>query len=857
MPPSVRLLRRSSYRYLQRHRWQLVLSVLGVALGVAVAVSVDLATGSAQRAFKLSTEAFTGTTTHQIVAGSGGLDEAVYQHLRVDLDIRAAAPIVEGYVALARDPDRLLRVLGIDPLAEGAVRTYLAASLVDVRASDEATSLPLGKLIGRPGAIAVTAPTAASLGVVSGGLLDVLIEDRDERLSVAAVLGSEHMSSDGALQDVLVTDVSTAQELLGMVGRLTRVDLRLEGDHGEADADRIEMGLPTGVQVVSAKSRTAATLQMTRAFRINLRAMSLLAMVCGMFLIYNTMTFSVVQRRSQIGTLRSLGVTRAEVFRLVIGEAVLVGTLGTVLGLVSGIGLGRFLVDLVTRTINDLYFAVTVRELIVSPVSVAMGSLLGLGTTVAAALVPAREATRTTPRKALARSEIEARTRSLSPRMAAVAVFLVVLGSGSITYPSASLVLPFAGLFAFLVGSALLAPLATRALSDLLRRLVFRRLGPVGTLAARGIGAELSRTAVGVAALMVAVSVVIGVSVMVASFRLTLVRWLDYTLQADLYVSRVLARDPAPELVFDELTRTALEEHAAIVSLGTIRRVMLPAGNADIALITIEDGADDGSAYRLREGDSDAWQLFVAGNILVSEPYASRNHTEVGDEVMLPTDQGAHAFRVAGIYYSYASDQGAVLMHRGTYDRWWIDRSISGLSVVAQPGAALDVLAADLRAAFRGQRVAVDTNRQLRERSLRIFDRTFLITGVLRTLVMIVAFIGVLSALMAIQLEKIREYGILRATGLTPGQLWAMVTLQSGLVGFIAGFLAVPLGLGQAWVMIHVINKRSFGWTLQMHVPVDILLQAIALAMIAALLAGLYPSARIAQLSPVAALREE
>jgi len=857
MAASTRLLRRSSYRYLQRHRWQLALSVLGVALGVAVAVSVDLSTGSAQRAFELSTEALTGTTTHQIVAGSGGLSEAVYRRLRVDLDVRAAAPIVEGYVALARDPTRVLRVLGIDPLAEGAVRTYLAASLADVRLPDEPTSVPLGELIRTPGTTVVATQTAATLDVVPGETLDVLVDGRDEHLSVVAVLDTDGTSSLGGLQDVLVADISTAQELLGMVGRLTRIDLRLEGARGAAILQRIEAVLPPGAQIVPAGARTAATLQMTLAFRTNLRAMSLLAMICGMFLIYNTMTFSVVQRRTLIGALRSLGVTRAEIFRLVIGEALVIGAVGTLLGLAAGIGLGRLLVDLVTRTINDLYFTVAVRELTVSPVSVVVGAVMGLGATVAAALVPAREATRTAPRKALARSEIEIRTRALTPRLATMAVLLGVLGAAAIAFPSGSLVPAFAGLFAVLLAAALLTPLATRALADLSHRLVFRRFGPVGRLSARGVAAGLSRTAVAVAALMIAVSVVIGVGVMVASFRLTLVRWLDYTLQADLYVSSVSARRPAPDLVLDESARATLEAHPAIATLGTIRMAPLPAGNSEIALVAIEDGVDDGSAYRLKVGGSGAWQSFLEGDVLVSEPYASRHSTKVGDDLELRTDRGEQAFRVAGIYYSYASDQGAVLMHRGTYDRWWLDRGISGLSVTARPGAALDQLTEDVRNTFPRQHVAVVTNRLLRERALRVFDRTFLITSVLRTLVMLVAFIGMLSALMAIQLENTREYGVLRATGLTPGQLWAMVTSQTGLVGGIAGTLALPLGLGLAWVMIHVINKRSFGWTLQMHVPVEILLQAMALAIIAALLAGLYPAFRIARLPPVAALREE
>jgi putative ABC transport system permease protein len=226
--------------------------------------------------------------------------------------------------------------------------------------------------------------------------------------------------------------------------------------------------------------------------------------------------------------------------------------------------------------------------------------------------------------------------------------------------------------------------------------------------------------------------------------------------------------------------------------------------------------------------------------------------------VRLQTDRGLHPFPIEGIYYDYGSDRGVVMMSRTTYTRFYDDRGVSGMAFYAAEGTSVDALVADMRAATSGlQDVIIRSNKALRETSLRVFDRTFTITNVLRILAIVVAFIGVLSALMALELERRREMGVLRATGMTPGQLGGFVTLQTGLMGTIAGVLSLPLGYALAYVLVFVINKRSFGWTLQLTVSADILLQALVLAVGAALLAGLYPAWSMAQARPATALRDE
>ncbi len=546
------LLVRSSLRYLLRRPWQFGLAVVGVALGVAVVVSIGLANASASRAFTLSTEAITGRATHQVVGGPRGLPDDAFRRLTIEAGIERAAPVVEDWVAFplksalaspvnpatGRRPSRAFHLLGVDPFSEGPFRSYLGPAGGAPRDGSAAVEAGLGALLTRPGTVVMAAGTAAELGLHPGDTFTVRAAGVLRRLELAGTLAPRDADARRAVSDLLLTDIASAQETLGRVGRLDRIDLLLApGAAGKRELAQAAAVLPAGAQILPAAGRTRTTEEMTRAFRLNLTALSLLALVCGVFLIYNTMTFSVVQRRTWIGTLRALGVSRREIFALVLGEAAVVAVLGTATGLGAGVLLGRGLVRLVTQTISDLYLVVSVRELAVSPSILLLGALLGIGATLLAALVPALEATQAPPRAALLRSTLEGRLRRSLPRATALGFALLALGGILLALPG-GLALSFGGLFAVILGFALLTPVATVLLMGLLRRPLGTLLGVLGRMAAGGVVASLSRTAVAIAALVIAVSVTVGIGVMIDSFRqTTVVRWLAMTLQSDVYVA--------------------------------------------------------------------------------------------------------------------------------------------------------------------------------------------------------------------------------------------------------------------------------------------------------------------------------
>ncbi|HEU5086863.1 MAG TPA: FtsX-like permease family protein, partial [Roseiflexaceae bacterium] len=412
-----RILLKTSLRYLLRHPWQIGLAILGVALGVAVIVSIDLANASALRAFTLSSEAVTGSATDQITGGPRGVDEALYRQLRVDLGLRDAAPVVDGYGAALEYSGLTLHVLGVDPLAENRVRSLTGG------VSDDAPAF-----FTEPGAALLSAQTARAYGIAEGQRIRMRIGQRLVEAHVIGLVEPEDQQTGRALDGLMIVDISTAQEWFDRIGRLTRIDLVLpQGAAGDALRERIRASLPPDTQLVTPEARTNALAQMTGAFELNLTALSLLALIVGMFLIYNTITFSVVQRRGLIGTLRCLGVTRRQVCVLVLGEALAVGTLGALLGVLLGIVLGRGLVGMVTQTINDLYFAVTVRSVDIEPLPLVKGLLLGIAATLAAAAVPAIEATSTPARTVLRRSSYEERVRRIVPLVAAGGAALMAL----------------------------------------------------------------------------------------------------------------------------------------------------------------------------------------------------------------------------------------------------------------------------------------------------------------------------------------------------------------------------------------------------------------------------------------------
>ncbi|MDN5849776.1 MAG: ABC transporter permease [Nitrococcus sp.] len=830
---------RAGRRALWRHPMQLLLAVTGVALGVAVVIGMDLANQSASSAMRDSMQAVTGRVTHRIFGGPEGLPESLYVKLRTRLGIWQSAPLLEGGMTVPGVGNRSLTLIGVAPLAEAELREPISAK---EEGGDDAGVFK--DLLLNPGSIALPAEEARRLDVKAGDALTVEIGGEERQLQVVAEVENPEQDLSG----YAFADIATAQELLGEIGRLSRIDLILEA--GEVEAVRAR--LPPGAVLVPAAARANAMQQMRAAFQTNLTAFSLLALVIGLFLVFNTLSFMVVQRRAMIGILRALGATRRQILAQVVSDAGLIGLLGTLLGIPLGLVLGVGLVDLVGHASTDLSFGERLARFQIEPLSLAKGCLLGMFGSVLAAVPPAFEATTVEPRAAMDRSELE-RTMHRGVWLAAKVGLLALIAGALILAVSSSLVAAFCGLFAVILGASFLAPLASARLTAGLARIVPRR--PIARLVLRGVAASLSRTGVAIAALAVAVSAVIGVAIMIDSFRGSFIAWLEQSLRADFYIAT-----PQDGTTVDDALAQRIESLPGVAYVTRSRHYRLPSADGFTAIWALGIERRGWRGIDIRAGDRQAaWRAFRSGSgVLISEPYAYHHELTVGETLSLRTALGERTFEVAGIFRDYGSPYGVVLMYRPVYQRLFADEWLSGLGVYLAAASDRATVRQRLDAAVSGLAgVQVRDNQSIRQRSLEIFDQEFVITSVLRVLAALVAFVAVVGALMALQLDRTRELAILRAIGFTRIQLGSLITAQSGLLGLAAGLFSIPMGLVLAWLLVFVINYRAFGWSMEFTVNPMPLLEGVGLAIAAALLAALYPAWRAAHTLPSRALREE
>jgi len=849
----MRLLSRSSLRYLQRHPGQIFLSIIGVAVGVAAITGIDLAIQSAGRGFQISAEQVTGRATHRITGAGNTIPQQTYTALRTRIDVKHSAPVVEGMVA-APGYNRSLRLFGVDPFVEPPFRPYL-------RGDETLNPQLLKSFMLESNSGILSAQTASEMGLQPGDTLRIRTHGKYKQVRIIGILDPQSQAYSDLLKNMILMDISTAQHLLEMSGRLSRIDLILPEDaNGARLMKRIQKILPSSARVEKAGTGTGIMKELVRGFNTNLTAVSFLALIVGLFLIYNTMTFSVLQRRRQLGRLKALGVTPREIFTLILSEALVIGVAGTLIGGAGGIILGRQLLGLVTRTINDLYFTLHVTQFHLPVTTFLKGLGLGIGGTVLTAFFPAREATRSSPRIALMRSGIESRTIRRTPQMAGAGLVLMAGGITLLLVPVDYIYIGYLGMLGVIFGFALVIPILIRILVHFLRPLAGKTMKLLGKISLQSIVTQLSRTAVAIAALTVAISATIAVSSSIDSFRQTVIQWLDTTLRADVYISpqgMISRRNYTP---MDNTVLNIVRNTPGVTNITTTKYFRERVSGHQVDIGAVDLGAEGYRRYRFKSGDPDAfWPAFRDSALaLISEPYAYHYNVERGDTLFLPTAQGALPFPVAGVYYDYSTDVGTVLLSRGTYERYWSAEGITGIGLDAAEDYSADTLINTLRKRL-GERegLSIRSNQTLHQASMNIFDRTFTITTVLQILTVLVALIGVLSALMALQLERTKEIGVLRALGFTPSQIRTAVILQTGFMGGIAGLLALPLGSGLSLVLLQVINKRSFGWSLQLHLSWESLGVAMLLSIITASIAGIYPAIKMAGQPLARSLREE
>lgn len=823
------------------------LTILAIALGVAVVLAMDLAGTAATGSFHSSMETLAGDSDLEIISAGGVPENVVGTLSALPYPVKVSARI-EDY-AVAVDTKHSYPLLGLDLIAEGEGHEDVTSAFSVERPEDAL------KYLGEYNSIWV----GESLGLKTDDRISLLINDQAREYVVRGVYAD--VNGDAA---AIVMDIAAAQYALNRYGRVDRILAKVQSPLPLEEWQRcFQQALPAGVEVRPAGTGTTENRRMLSAFRWNLKLLSYIALVVGAFLIYNTISVSVVRRRAEIGIVRALGASRGDVLAAFLGEAASFGLVGALLGLPLGRVMASGAVKLMSATVESLYVSSRPGSIALNTESVLLAIGIGVGVAAASAYSPAREASLVPPVEAMARGRREYAVRVHKTRDFLLAALLGVAAAVASRAPAIG-GKPLFGYFATLlliVASALAIPAVVDVTTRFSSQLLGRIFGVEALLASRSLSGSLRRTSVLVGALSTAIAMMTAVGIMVGSFRETVLLWMGDQLPADLYMR------PAGEAAADRhptITPELADAIAALPGVAAINRLReyeisydgMPAGLGSIELRVLRSyhKADFLSG---RPTNDVLAELRDANAVIVSEPFANKHHVQRGDSITLSLGNAKAAFRIADVFYDYSSERGGILMDRDTALHYLPDPAPSNVAIYVKPDASLETVRAEIERAAAGHRVLIFSNRDLRREALRIFDRTFAITYALEAVAVLVAVMGVVGALLALVIDRRRELGLLRFLGAASGQVRKLIVVEAGLLGLLATFAGVALGFALSLILVFVINKQSFGWTIRFHWPVAVLLGALTVVYAATVLAGLYPASVAVRLNPIEVVHED
>jgi putative ABC transport system permease protein len=844
--PRLLLFYRLMVRPLFREPVRTSLTILAIALGVAVVLAIDLAGGAATGSFRSSLETLAGDNDLEITA-AGGIPETVVGTLATLPYPIQVSPRIEDYAVIA-DTKKSLPLIGLDLVAEASAHTHSEFLL-------KSSSDNVFEHLGDTDSIWV----GSSTGYKAGDRVGLLMNDQVRDYTVRGV----YADSNGN-QSSIVMDIAAAQRALTRSGRVDRILLKVPQTPILEDwQQRLRAVLPAGVEVRPQGTGTNENRRMLAAFRWNLRLLSYISLLVGAFLIYNTISVSVVRRRAEIGTVRALGASRGVILSAFVGEAACFGLAGALIGLPLGRFLATGAVRLMAATVESLYVSSRPGSIELNAASVLLALTIGVGVAVASAYSPAREASLVSPVEAMARGRREYDVRVHKSRDFWLALVLGVAAAAASRVPAVAGRPLFGYLAAILLvaASALAMPAFVDALTSLSSKLLGKFFGVEALLASRSLAASLRRTSVLVGALSTAIAMMTAVGIMVGSFRQTVMIWMQDQLPADLYLR------PAGSAAADRhptISSGLAEELAKLPGVAEVERLRIyeisfenmPASLAS-ADLNIQRSHQDSDFFSGRPKEQVLAELRDSNAVVVSEPFTYKHHKRAGDFMTLSLGEAKATFRIVDVYYDYSSERGSILMDRNTMLRYLPDPAPSNLAIYVSPEAHLEVVRAEIEKVAAGHRILLFSNRDLRSEAIRIFDRTFAITYALEAVAVIVAVMGIAGALLALVIDRRRELGLLRFLGAATGQVRKLILVEAGLLGLLASLAGMALGFALSLILIFVVNKQSFGWTIRFHWPVQILLGALTVVYAATVLAGLYPAQTAVRLNPLEVVHEE
>jgi len=761
------------------------------------------------------------------------MEEATITRFMLDPAVRHFSPVIDRKITLVRGES--VRLLGIDPFLDRHIRPELS-SLPFEEQNRQNPGQYLDFLM-KDRAIFLERGLAAQLGLKEGD-------------TASTTRGDFHIVGlfpNPSGEPIMLMDIAHAQHLFDLDGTVDRVDLILSDE-----ADFLSRW-KEGYRIQSHRQRKETLVSMLAAFRLNLEALSLLALFVGVFLIYNTTTFAVVSRRRDAGILRSLGAQNHEIVFAFLTEVLIFGVLGGALGAVIGYFLSHFLVNLLGSTISNLYFFLRPTGPLWSVQTVAAGIVIGAGASLLGSFLPLLELVRVDPVQTLSGRTASRRSRIRTSRVAIIGVIIIAASSILLVMSFLNVYVGFVGVFAFILGFSLLTGTILLTLGPAIKWLLYHLGGLPGMVAAGNIRQNLSRTSVAVSAFMVALALSIGLGSMIGSFRQSLVWWMNTQLRGELYISTI-TESPVPEDFYEEI-----KSMPGLGGVDPFRNAQVMYNGVQISVTSIDASVlQRFTRFGWLRGGNENWDAVIAGSVIVSESFSRRFGIKEGDAVMLEGVNGRVKLPVQAIFYDYTTEHGLVMMDRSTYIKVYGDRTINSLGIFIDPGDPRRAeLLAEVRRMAQERSLPVLTREQLQGNILTLFDSTFAVTRSMRLLAIIVAFFGITGALLTLFLERRRDFGIYRALGFSTSQIGIMTVLEGLGMGLVSFLLSTVGGTALALMLIKVINLRSFNWTIFYYPEWQPYAITGIVSICASLGAALYPLWKVCRTYPQMQIREE
>lgn len=842
-------------RPLIRDPFRTLITVIGVAVGVSVFLSIRLANQQTMVSFTESVDLVLGRADAVIRSEGMEFDESHFEKLHALRKEIKAYPVIEGY-GIETSSGEVVEIIGTDLLQDSGIRDFsLKTAEKDLKG--------LLSLILDPVGVILPEKFIPNLQFEAGSTLKFLIKGKEKKLKVTAVLENKGIGK--ALNgNFALMDIATAQNVFEKLGRLDRIDIQfLKPEKFGVMQKKIAALLPDHLQVERPQRKSKQVEKMLRAFQYNLTALSFVALLVALYLIYNMIALSVVRRRMEIGTLRALGATPALIALIFFLEAGIIGAMGSILGIGLGYYFAQFSLDAITLTVNNLYAPSYATEINFQWHEMGPHFLLGVILSFISAVIPAWDAATTSPASVMRRGSYDLKLFRGNRQLNFSAGGVLLLAGFCAQLPPIQQ-FPYFGFFSvflIILGLSMLTPAALLWTRDTFHNFFKNKMGGEGLLACMNLSQNVGRNALALSSLAIAFMMVISMSIMVHSFRQTVILWIDQTLKADLFVRAAGGRDIDYQHTLPSEPIKKLKAITGVAAIDQFRAIDISYNHLPVVLATGDFSVlSKFGNLVIKSGPSarELSQRMVGNNrAIVSEAFSVKHNVSVGDTLNLKTPNGSVSLDISAVYFDYSRERGYIILDRTTFLKYYKENQINSFVIYLNDKSKLNQVRKEVLNTLHEHRLIIRSNSELKQQVLEVFDKTFAITYSLEIIAILVAVLGLFNTLVSLILERKRETGILRFIGAFTQQIKRMVLIEAGILGLIGSAMGLIAGVVVSYILIFVINKQSFGWTIQINFPYYLIFLLASFSWGISVLAGLYPARLAQQLNPKEAVRVE